>query len=503
MKKIAAIIAVFLLFYVSAFSADEAVKNSVVKIFTISNSPSFYQPWQMKGQVAGGGSGCIISGNRILTNAHVVSNVTFMQVKKFGDTERYIAKVLAIDHDVDLAILTVQDKKFFKGTSPLSFGNTPKQGDTVNVYGFPVGGEELSRTKGVVSRVEVSTYFHSYKSFLNMQIDAPLNSGNSGGPVIKDGRIAGVAFQNYNNAESIGYAIPTEIIRHFLSDLSDGKYTGFASLGIWWQTLENESAREMLGMTPKQSGILVIRSIYDTSAWNVLKDNDVILSINGVSIANDGTVPLSSDKNVKVKYSYLTDTKNVGEKVKMKIIRNKKPMDIIVTLKKGENFAPAVIYDEKPSYYIFGGMVFTKLTGNFLREWGEISKSPIHLASKYYYDFQTPEKQEVVVLIQVLADDINIGYHDNNYLAVESVNGAPVSSLADLAKKIEGNKDKYLTVTLYDNSRIILDYAKCRNTDPQILERYEIASPMSDDIAAVFAAAAIPEVNTKIKGDKK
>jgi S1-C subfamily serine protease len=477
---------------------DNDVKNSMVKILTISNSPSYYQPWQMKGQVASGGSGSIISGSRILTNAHVVSNTTFIQVHRVGGTENFTARVLSIDHDVDLAILTVSDKKFFDNSSALDIGNNPKQGDVVSVYGFPIGGDELSKTKGVVSRVEVSPYFHSYKNHLNVQLDAPINPGNSGGPVIKDGKIVGVAFQNYSNSDGIGYAIAPEIIRHFINDLKNKTYRGFPSLGFWWETIENKSIREMYGMSAGQSGIMVIRPVFDTSSWDTLKENDILLSIDGVNISNDGNVPLHNDGSVRVKFSYLIDAKYAGDKARLKILRDKKIKVLDVVLKKAEDIVPAFEYDVMPKYYIFGGLVFTKLTGNLLREWGDISKAPTNLASEFYFGYKTPEKQESVTLIQVLADETTNGYLDNSNITVTEVNGENIASLPDLIKKVENNKQKFIVFTLFDNSKIILDYTASKKANPGILAHYGIKSAYSDNMAAYVK----PDLFDGVKGIK-
>ena len=76
--------------------------------------------------------------------------------------------------------------------------------DKVAVYGFPTAGDEMSITEGVVSRIEQRNYAHSNANLLTCQIDAAINPGNSGGPVIKNDRIAGVAFQSSMRGENIG-----------------------------------------------------------------------------------------------------------------------------------------------------------------------------------------------------------------------------------------------------------------------------------------------------------
>ena len=119
---------------------DTSLTSAVVKIFVTSNEMDYYRPWQSKGSKASAGSGAIIDGKRILTNAHVVSDHTFIQVKKDSDPKKYTARVVAIGHDCDLALLEVEDPRFFDGVIPLEFGSLPKQKDSVTVIGYPDAG---------------------------------------------------------------------------------------------------------------------------------------------------------------------------------------------------------------------------------------------------------------------------------------------------------------------------------------------------------------------------
>ncbi|TBR23219.1 serine protease, partial [bacterium] len=124
-----------------AADAEDAVKSSVVQIFTVIKEPDYYEPWKLGYQNNSGGSGVIIAGNRILTNAHVVSNQVFVQVRKTGDDKKYTAQVQFVAHDSETALLTVDDPEFFKGTTPAGFGTLPFQRDKVAAYGFPIGGD--------------------------------------------------------------------------------------------------------------------------------------------------------------------------------------------------------------------------------------------------------------------------------------------------------------------------------------------------------------------------
>ena len=101
--------------------AGSDVKDSMVKIYAVENHPDYDNPWNMKGPSAASGSGCVIEGNRILTNAHVVSDQTFIQVRLHGRSKNHPARVLAVSHEADLALLTVDEPDFFQGLKPQVF----------------------------------------------------------------------------------------------------------------------------------------------------------------------------------------------------------------------------------------------------------------------------------------------------------------------------------------------------------------------------------------------
>ena len=216
----------FCVFLAAGLHAAE-VAESLVRIEATSQEPNYKAPWSPGDVSSGVGAGFIVQGDRILTNAHVISNVRFLTVNKEGDPKPYAAKVLYVAHDCDLAMLSVEKAEFFNGTTALELGDIPVIESTVSVYGYPIGGKRLSVTRGIVSRIDFQTYSHSgMDSHLTIQIDAAINPGNSGGPVMQKGKVVGVAFQGYSGdvAQNVGYKIPTPVVKRFLKDVADGRY---------------------------------------------------------------------------------------------------------------------------------------------------------------------------------------------------------------------------------------------------------------------------------------
>lgn len=137
---------------------------------------------------------------------------SIIQLRKRGDDTKWVAELLAYGPECDLAVLTVRDERFWEGLQPIEFGELPALLDDVSVVGYPIGGESLSVTAGVVSRIELQEYAQGGETLLAIQIDAAINSGNSGGPVInEDDQLVGVAFQSLAtlDSENIGACLRT------------------------------------------------------------------------------------------------------------------------------------------------------------------------------------------------------------------------------------------------------------------------------------------------------
>ncbi|PFH37793.1 hypothetical protein BESB_001350 [Besnoitia besnoiti] len=223
--------------------------SSVVKIFVDITTPDHHSPWQMQAPKEVSGSGFVIEGRRVLTNGHVVTDATRVLVRKHGNAKKFLARVLATAHEADLALLEVDSEEFWENLEPLEFGGVPHLSESVTVLGYPTGGDQLSITEGVVSRVGMSVYAHSSFSLLTVQIDAAINPGNSGGPAMVDNRVVGVAFQGFSQLQNMGFIVPYPVVRHFLNDLIlHGRYTGFPALGMKIAHMENDGLREFKGL---------------------------------------------------------------------------------------------------------------------------------------------------------------------------------------------------------------------------------------------------------------
>lgn len=156
--------------------------DAVVKVFCTHTEPNFSLPWQRKRQYSSSSSGFVISGRRVLTNAHSVDHYTQVKLKKRGSDTKYVATVLAVGTECDIALLTVDDDEFWLDVSPVEFGDLPALQDAVTVVGYPIGGDTISVTSGVVSRIEILSYVHGSTELLGLQMQQSTQETQVGPP---------------------------------------------------------------------------------------------------------------------------------------------------------------------------------------------------------------------------------------------------------------------------------------------------------------------------------
>jgi S1-C subfamily serine protease len=450
---------------------EPSIAPSVVSLDVVSDVPDLTTPWQTAGIDYFGGSGVIIEGRRVLTNAHVVESAVSIEVKRANASERFPAKVMFISHDADLALVEVEDSRFFDNAPPVPIGDMPKLQQQVVVYGFPIGGLTLSITSGIVSRIEVDTYTQSNRSLLSVQIDAAINEGNSGGPVVADGAVVGIAMQGIEGADNVGYMIPSPVIRHFLEDVADQKYDGFPRLGIDLQDMESEAQRRAARMGASQTGALVTRVDHGGPSHGILRPRDVLLAINGRAIANDLTVLWPGVGRVDYELAY--QTKQIGETIAVTILRDGKKLKKRIKLTPHTPLVPGRRTTEWPRYVQFGGLVFQPLSAETFEDPDAFCADSLSYAE--VHNLVTKARREVILLGQVLPHAVNRGYQDWGGETIRLVNGVVPRDLKHLASILDNARGKWLRVVTGDGWVLTLDREEARRANAQILQAYGIA----------------------------
>jgi S1-C subfamily serine protease len=453
------------------------IQKSLVRITATEVEPDYRAPWNSGGVQRGIGAGFVIEGNRIMTNAHVVSNSRYLTVERDGDPNKYPATVLFVAHDCDLALLKVSSPDFFKNMLPLTFGGIPELESTVSAYGYPLGGDRMSVTTGIVSRIDFQLYTHSsIDSHLAIQISAQINPGNSGGPVMQDAKVVGVAFQGYSGdvAQGVAYMIPTPVIRRFLRDIEDGQYDRYVDLGLTPIKLQNPAQRHFLGLKDDDRGVLVGTVIAAGPSANILQAGDVLLAIDDHPIASDGTVELEGSR---VDMPEVVERKFKGDKVKLDIWRDRKPLTVNIEL--GTVWPYLYLahgYDVRPRYVVYGGLLFQPLTLDLMEAY-----QPSDVRIRHFFDYFVLEQlylehPEVIILTNILPDPTNTYLAPYRASIVDEINGKKIRKLDDLAAAFAEKVDRHVVRMIGDGPPLVLDPKEVESARERIKTRYNVVS---------------------------
>src|SRR5438309_1566889 len=451
------------------------VQKSLVRITATSVEPDYKAPWNSGGIQRGVGAGFVISGNRILTNAHVVSNSRYLTVEREGDPNKYPATVQFVAHDCDLALITVSAPDFFKNMLPLKFGGIPALESTVSAYGYPIGGERMSVTTGIVSRIDFQLYTHSsIDQHLAVQISAQINPGNSGGPVMQNAKVVGVAFQGYSGdvAQGVAYMIPTPVINRFLKDISDTHYDKYPDLGITYSKLQNPAQRRFLGLKDDDRGVLVSTVVMAGPSAGIIQPGDVLLGIDDHPIASDSNVELEGER---AEFQEVVERKFNGDSVRLDVWRDKEPITVTIKLYTPWPYVvQAHRYDVRPRYVLYGGLLFQPLNLDLLEAYRPTDLRLRHFFEYFVVDQLYLQHPDVIVLTNILPDPINTYLAPYRGGIVDEINGKKVRTLDEVASALSEMSERFVIRMIGDGPPLVLDRNKVESARERIKARYNV-----------------------------
>lgn len=472
-----------------------AQQKSVVKIFSTFQQANYEMPWLGSTPSKCTGSGFVYRANNksyVITNAHVIEDCNHLELRIANDEKRFVARVKQVSHQADIALLEVDDPEFQAIAQPVELGDMIELEKKIKVVGFPMGGEELSITKGIVSRIEVDTYAQSGERMLQVQTDSAINPGNSGGPVFYDNKVVGIAFQGYDQGQNLGYFIPIPILKHFLKDTFENQtYKGYPTLNIAVQPLYNRALARYFGLQPGETGVRV-NVIDDLSdAHGKLLKDDVILAIDGIKIGNDAKTTVPEIGN-RIDFNYLFHRKQVGETINVLVSRRdpetgnieRKNIDITLKYRPGQTKkveAPEHVKD--PTYYINSGIIFQPLTNNYLEtargavlrdviipEVGDITNIP-----------KKTSLDQFVIINQVLDCEKTSGYDDFENCLVKEINGQKISNIQDVVSAMQSNKEPVHRIETSDGELMVMHNFSPKEHE-KLLKQYRIFHDRSQDL---------------------
>jgi S1-C subfamily serine protease len=473
------------------------IENSVVKIFSTVRYPDPYKPWSKQSPVDETGSGVVIEGKRILTNAHVVNYASEVQIQANEAGDKISATVEAIAPGIDLAVLKLDDESFFDTHPALVRAKTlPGIKDVVLAYGFPEGGNSLSITKGIVSRVEFAPYNFPI-SGLRIQVDAAINPGNSGGPAVVGDKMIGLTFSRLNGAENIGYIIPSEEIELFLQGIADGHYNGKPGMYDSLQTLENPALRSFLKLPPTVDGMVVHKPYKDDPDYP-LKQWDVITKIGDTPVDDQGMIKLGDD--LRVRFQYQIQHIATHGTVPLTIVRGGKELRVKLPVQSDLPRLIPELQGEYPSYFIYGPIVFSAATRDYLNGYMEtkyaamifagLSLGGSPLVTRMADPPAFPGEQLVIVSSPFFPDRLAEGYGNPRSEVVKAVNGIRVRNLNHLVEILRDAKGEFITIEYYGerSETMIFPRAKMVAATDGILSDNGVRSQGSPDTLEIWNA---------------
>lgn len=263
------------------------------------------------------GSGFIIDKEGyILTNNHVVEKASAIKVKLSDDEKEYDAAIVGRDPKTDIALIRINVKQALP-IAVLGNSDTLQVGDWVMAIGNPFGLEHTV-TAGIVSAKGRVIGAGPYDEFI--QTDASINPGNSGGPLLNlKGEVVGINTAIVSGGQGIGFAIPINVAKDMLTQLKSKGKVARGWLGVVIQKVTPEIAKSF--ELSESEGALVADVMEQGPADKAgIKRGDVIVSYNGKKIKDNEMLPR------------LVGSTEIGKKVKVGFIRNKKRMEAEVVI---------------------------------------------------------------------------------------------------------------------------------------------------------------------------
>lgn len=467
---------------------QEAVKDTVVQVFSQIAEFDFKQPYKTPRQYTSTGSGFFINkSGDIITNFHVVDQAKsiWIQVPSLG--KRIIdVEVVGVSPDRDIALLRLKPEskaiviKELEKIPYLVLGNSDliRRSDEVMALGYPLGQQSLKSTTGVISGREGNM----------IQMSAAINPGNSGGPLLNsNGEVIGINSAAITSAQNVGYIIPVNELKVVLNDLYKVKLLRKPFLGVLF-TNSTESLTEYLG-NPKPGGCYVTEVIENSTLQKAgVKRGDMIYEINEnkIDVYGDMTVNWSEDKISLVDY---VSRLSVGQDVNLVVYRKGTRKDLTVKFSQGNLPAVHRVYPgfENIDYEVFAGMVFMELTMNHVQLLAKDAPGLLRYA-------EVKNQAEKTLIITHIFPTSEV-YRIRTLLpgaTLNEVNGIKVETLKDFRNaiaKVEGDKFTMLASDQVsrasDNVFIVLPFDKVLHDEAILANdyRYDISKNVEQLIA--------------------
>ncbi len=471
------------LFYRPQTCFAASPEEQFVKLFVSKAEIDRSSPWQLEEVSQQASLGVVVAGGKILTTALTIANGTLIEMQVFGANQRHEVEVEFADFEVNLALLRPKDPTVaLKGLLPVVLGEDLEIDDQVEIF-RPRDLYQLTKMSGSFQEVGIYTAVTSYYGLVAYLFKVQQTGLGWAEPIMKKGQL--VALASGQDTQFV-HGIPSDVIKHFLSDHPGGAYRGFPSIGLQLAPLIDPNLRKLLKADNVGNGIRISKVFPSSPFVGRVDQNDVLLEIDGFPISEHGY--FQHPKWGKVYLKHLVTRKFAGDSMRLKIQRAGQPLEVEAVLNRFiSNDFPVVGYRTKQQepHLIFGGLLFQELSQDFLKQWGKNWRSYAPTDLVYAIENQNePEKipgRRIIFLSKVLPDQFNRGYEKLKYHIVESINDRPVTSIQGVRDALRfptfSNGQQFARIKLIlEGGEIILSYNKLQTAHQRIARTYAVTS---------------------------
>jgi S1-C subfamily serine protease len=468
MRRLAPLLLALLLPPLAGAEDPAKLRAALVDVDVSAQAWDQSSPWQKQPVQSRGGQGVVVQPGIVLTLARLVTDAQLVEVSVANSARRYPARVKHMDLAAGLALLEVTDEGLRGQLVPLPIGEPAKLDDEFDLY--QLGADNMiQRYTGRVMSASAEG------ARLLLRLNTTLSSGGDGQAAVRDGRLLGLVWSTRGQEGSL---LSVETIRRYLDDLADGSYSGPPGPGLWVQPLLRDDLRAYYGVAPGQHGMAITRIVPGRTGDGVLRENDVLLAIDGYDLDDEGRFMHEVHGRLDSDY-LLRGRRNAGDKVTARILRAGKVEEVELELRAqaaAETLVPDRFAAGRPQFLVVGGLVLLPLT----RDQSFSRRSPGATVLRRYIDRDgwdpAADRKQVVYVDHVLADIANKGFENLSCSVVETVNGRRIRELKDVVKALEAPQEGFHVFRFEGSeSDFVIPSEKLAEIDKRIARTYRVS----------------------------
>ena len=458
--------------------------NALVWIESTTQMYNAYQPWDSMAPEKRYAYGVFVEEDMVLTVASVVEFASYIQLSTSDEEEKTEAQLVAVDYELNLALLKVSDTAFTERFDTVSLGkDLLKPEDEISFLSFnekddlesePATFDEYTTTSQLVPGIKA----------LSCRFEGKLNeeAWQLGMPALQDGALMGL-LTYYNSGEQESITTSLSITRFFLDRVADESYEQIPTVGLMTSPILDDPLREWLHLPESLDGggryvsKIIAGGAADASG---LQLGDVIVELDGLALSKEGKVEHPTYGEISWAAVFKDGSSRLGETVPMKVYRNGELLELELPLNRDSIQArriPLVEPGTHTSYKVYGGFIFRELDLRYFNIFGNDwrKRAPIKLLSALNKQEQFASDIEgLAVLSFSLQTPATIGYETTRHCIVERVNGERVLGFNHFVQLLNtaAKSNKLIRLDIdHETPFIILDPATCERVNRELQNR--------------------------------